>query len=288
MHPEYLFESHFFTTNGHRLHYIDEGEGPVVVLVHGNPTWSFNYRNVIRFLSQIFRVISLDNIGCGLSDKPQKYSYCLENHIQNLSALLRDLEVTKCSLIVHDWGGAIGVGFAVRNIRSIEKIVILNTAAFRSNRIPFRIRICRWPIIGELLVRGLNGFAWPATFMAVQKPLDRLTKKMYLLPYNSWKNRVAVYNFVKDIPLTRSHQSYSTLVEIEQGLSSIRQKNIPLMILWGGKDFCFTKHFFSEWRDRFPDAEYHFFENGGHYILEDNFTEIQPILSSFFKKEKKE
>jgi pimeloyl-ACP methyl ester carboxylesterase len=283
VHPEYSFESHFFSTHGHCLHYIDEGEGPVIVLVHGNPTWSFYYRNLIKLLSKRYRVISLDNIGCGLSDKPQAYDYCLENHIQNLTALLGDLNVTKCSLIVHDWGGAIGIGYAVRHIKNIEKIVILNTAAFRSKRIPFRIQICRWPVLGELLVRGLNGFAWPATFMAVTKPMDRSVKKMYLFPYSSWKNRIAVYNFVKDIPLTPSHPSYSTLVGIEQGLSLIQQKNIPMLILWGGKDFCFTEHFFFEWKERFPEAESHFFKNGGHYILEDHFTEIQPILSSFFQ-----
>lgn len=282
MHPEYSFESHLFSTHGHRLHYIDEGEGPVIVLVHGNPTWSFYYRNIINSLSKSYRVISLDNIGCGLSDKPQNYDYCLENHIQNLTALLCNLNIKKCSLIVHDWGGAIGMGYAVRHIRNIEKIVILNTAAFRSKRIPLRIRICRWPIIGELIVRGLNGFAWPATFMAVTKPMDRLVKKMYLLPYSSWKNRVAVYNFVKDIPLTPAHPSYNTLVEVEKGLPEIKKNNIPMLILWGGKDFCFTKHFYLEWRKIFPDAEHHFFNDGGHYILEDHFQEIQPILKSFF------
>ncbi len=283
LHPEYNFKSNFFSIDKNKLHYIDEGDGPVIVMVHGNPTWSFYYRNLIRSLAGNFRVISLDNIGCGLSDKPQEYDYCLKNHIKNLTALLSYLNIIKCSLIVHDWGGAIGMGYAVQHIHSVEKIVVLNTAAFRSQRIPFRIRICRWPFIGKVLVRGFNGFAWPASFMAVSKPMDRKTKRMYLLPYNSWKNRIAVYGFVKDIPLSSSHVSYNTLVEVESGLAKIRQLNIPILILWGGKDFCFDKHFFDEWLRRFPEAEALFFDNGGHYILEDNFKEIEPIISSFFR-----
>ncbi len=282
MHPEYTFKSNFFTVDDHRLHYIDEGEGPVIILVHGNPTWSFFYRNIISILSPAFRVIALDNMGCGLSDKPQVYDYTLEKHIDNLTSLLRSKKISRFSLIVHDWGGAIGMGYAVRHADMIEKIVVLNTAAFRSKKIPFRIGVCRWPVIGEALVRGLNGFAWPATFMAVTKPMDRATQKMYLLPYDSWKNRVAVHSFVKDIPLSPNHRSYPTLVEVEKGLCEIEKRDIPLLILWGGRDFCFTKHFYKEWLARFPKAEAHYFEDGGHYILEDNLEKIQPLITSFF------
>ncbi|MBU4393539.1 MAG: alpha/beta fold hydrolase, partial [Proteobacteria bacterium] len=155
MYPEYPFPSHFATIDGHLLHYIDEGAGRVIVMVHGNPTWSYYYRHLIALLSKTYRVIAIDHLGCGLSDKPQKYPYQLKNHIDNLQALLRQLRINSYSLIVHDWGGAIGLGVAGRYPAAIEKLVILNTAAFHSQRIPWRIRLCRWPFIGSLLVRGL-------------------------------------------------------------------------------------------------------------------------------------
>ncbi len=283
MYPDYPFASNFLQIDGHRLHYIDEGEGPVIVMVHGNPTWSYYYRRLISLFSASFRVVVLDHLGCGLSDKPQTYNYSLENHIDNLTTLLQALEIDRCSLIVHDWGGAIGMGYAGRNPDSVEKIVVLNTAAFRSTRIPLRIRICRWPLLGKILVCGFNGFAWPATFMAVTKPMEREVARAYVAPYDTWKNRVAIHAFVQDIPLDASHTSYKTLLEVEKGLNQLREKEIPMLILWGGKDFCFNRYFFDEWRERFPEAERHYFDDAGHYILEDAFVEIKPKLQTFFQ-----
>jgi haloalkane dehalogenase len=285
LYPEYPFESHFLGISGHRLHYIDEGEGPVVVMVHGNPTWSYYYRNIISILAETHRVIAIDHMGCGLSDKPQDYPYTLDQHISNLQYLLQYLNVDKYSLIVHDWGGAIGMGCAVRSPRRIERIAVMNTAAFRSSRIPLRIRICRWPIIGALLVRGLNGFAGPALSMAVEKPLPKETAQAYIAPYNSWQNRVAIHGFVRDIPLNSRHRSYSTLVAIEKGLSLIKEMHIPLLLLWGGKDFCFDEVFYREWCVRFPDAQRHYFPDGGHYILEDKLKELIPLFVDFFRAE---
>lgn len=252
-------------------------------MVHGNPTWSYYYRNIIRILSKTHRVIALDHMGCGLSDKPQDYSYTLDQHIDNLQYLLRHLNILKYSLIVHDWGGAIGMGCATRSPEQIERIAVMNTAAFRSSRIPLRIRICRWPFIGALLVRGLNGFAGPALFMAVEKPLSKEIARAYIAPYNSWQNRVAIHAFVCDIPLESGHQSYSTLVAVEQGLSLLKEMNIPLLLLWGGRDFCFDKVFYQEWCARFPDAQAHYFPDGGHYILEDKLEELVPLFLDFFQ-----
>jgi cis-3-alkyl-4-acyloxetan-2-one decarboxylase len=282
LYPEYSFTSHYISIGKHRLHYIDEGDGPVIVMVHGNPTWSYYYRNIISLLSGGFRVIALDNIGCGLSEKPSAYSYLLEQHIDNLSSFLRSLAIEKCSLIVHDWGGAIGMGYAGRYPERIEKIVILNTEAFRSSGIPWRIRICRWPVLGVLLVRGCNGFAWPASYMAVTKPLPKEVAKAYYTPYNSWKNRIAIHRFILDIPLSPSHPSYQTLVQVEKSLSRLSGTDHPMLILWGGKDFCFTRYFFDEWCARFPNAEAHYFDEGGHYILDDCLATISPILQRFF------
>ncbi|MBU1565375.1 MAG: alpha/beta fold hydrolase [Proteobacteria bacterium] len=279
---DYPFSSKYFTIQGGRLHYIDEGVGPVIVMVHGNPTWSYYYRHLIAHFRLTHRVIAVDHMGCGLSDKPPIYPYCLAQHIENLESLLVHLGVGQFSLIVHDWGGAIGFGFAVQHLDQVDRIALMNTAAFRSTRLPWRIRLCRLPVIGEIIVRQFNGFAGPACFMAVEKKLAAKTARSYLAPYNSWNNRVAIARFVQDIPLHKKHRSYAKLVEIENRLPLLRDRKTPLVILWGGKDFCFNDHFYNEWQRRFPEAESHYFNDGGHYILEDKIAEIIPILNQFF------
>lgn len=265
------------------MHFIDEGEGPVIVMVHGNPTWSYYFRNLISLLRENCRVIAIDHMGCGLSDKPLDYPYCLAQHIENLESLLSHLQIKRFSLVVHDWGGAIGMGCAVKRVMDIDKIVVMNTAAFRSSRIPLRIQLCRLPVLGEIIVRLFNGFAWPAQYMAVEKKMAPEIARSYLAPYDSWNNRVAIHRFVQDIPLDSHHKSYDVLVEIEKRLLLLRDAGIPFLIAWGGRDFCFNDAFYAEWKRRFPDAASHYFSDGGHYVLEDKFTEIAPILESFFK-----
>ncbi len=280
---DFPFQSRYLDISGNNIHYIDEGHGPPVVLLHGNPTWSYYYRHLIRSLSENFRVIAIDHMGCGLSDKPLKYSYTLARHIENITIVVDSLELKKFSLVVHDWGGAIGFGYATRFPDRIKAAVVQNTAAFRSNRIPFRIRVCRLPVIGPLLVRGLNGFARSASFMAVTKPLSKSVIKSYLLPYDSWNNRIAVNGFVKDIPLQKNHVSYETLHTIEKRLPGLRRKDLPMMIVWGGKDFCFDDHFYREWQKRFPEAVCHYLEDCGHYVLEDGSGTVEPLIEEFLK-----
>ncbi|MBW2658558.1 MAG: alpha/beta fold hydrolase [Deltaproteobacteria bacterium] len=254
-------------------------------MVHGNPTWSYYYRKLISLLSANYRVIALDHMGCGYSDKPQKYPYILAQHIENLEFLLSYLQVESYSLVVHDWGGAIGLGCGGKNPQAVEKIVVINSGAFPSSRIPFRISLCRIPLFGEVLVRLFNGFAWPATFMAVEKKMEKDVAAAYLSPYNNWANRIAVHRFVKDIPMRKDHVSYGQLVEVEENLVHFVKRDTPFLLLWGGEDFCFNDTFYDEWSRRFPHAEKHYFQGGGHYLLEDRFSEIAPIIGKFFTQD---
>jgi haloalkane dehalogenase len=251
-------------------------------MLHGNPTWSFYYRNLVILLQDRYRVIVPDHMGCGLSDKPQEYQYTLETHIANLETLLAERRIEKFSLVVHDWGGAIGMGLARRYPERLESLVVMNTAAFRSPRIPLRIRICRIPLLGDILVRGLNGFARGALSMAVVNKMTPETARGYLAPYDSWANRIGLLRFVQDIPFTPKDGSWQTLVDIENSL--VRLQNIPMLVIWGGRDFCFTAEFYREWIQRFSAAEKHFFPNAGHYVLEDAFDEIGPLVATFFQK----
>lgn len=256
-------------------------------MVHGNPTWSFFYRRLISLLAANHRVIALDNLGCGLSDKPQNHTYRLQQHIDNLSSLLSTLEIEKYSLVVHDWGGAIGLGCALQDIERLERVVVMNTAAFRSKRIPFRIQICRWPVIGNILVRCFNGFARPAVTMAVTNPLPQEVAKAYLAPYDTYANRAAIYGFVRDIPMNPQHPSYATLVTVEERLVDLQQSGIPMLLLWGGKDFCFNDSFYNEWCTRFPKAKKHYLSQAGHYLLEDGWDTLKPLFEDFFARNSK-
>lgn len=277
----YPFEHNFFETPYGRMHFVDtkSGERGNVVLLHGNPSWSFLWRDLIKALAaQGFRCVAPDHIGMGLSDKPQKY-LTLTDRIDHVEALLAHLGIEKFSLCVHDWGGAIGCGLAGRYPEKVEKLVITNTAAFRSQNIPKRIALCKAAGIGPFLVKYFNAFAWPATFMAVRKKLAPAVKSGFLFPYGSPRERVAVANFVRDIPLSESHPSYWALRTVESGLGWLREK--PMLIAWGGRDFCFDDTFYGEWRRRFPNAKTLYCEDAGHYLLEDAGDRIIPAVCEF-------
>jgi pimeloyl-ACP methyl ester carboxylesterase len=264
----YPFEPKRFATGAGEMSYLDEGAGDeAVLMVHGNPTWSFFYRNVVLALRDNVRCIVPDHLGCGLSDKPQEYDYTLDNHIENLGRLVDSLNLKKVHLIVHDWGGPIGLGTCLPRSARLGKVVILNTAAFADTVIPWRIRFCRLPLIGEVAVRGFNGFAWPATWMAVSKPMPEPVKRGFLFPYDSWANRIATHRFVEDIPRGLGKPNDVALAKIEAALPLLREH--PVQIIWGGQDFCFNRHYFDRWQALLPNAEANYLNGAGHYLLED-------------------
>lgn len=276
---EYPFADNYLDLDGVHMHYVDEGEGTSILMLHGNPTWSFFYRNLIKTMSANCRCIAPDHIGCGLSDKPQQYPYTLDQHIQNVIQLVDSLGLKSLDLVVHDWGGAIGSGLATRRPDLVRRIVVMNTAGFLSKRIPARINICKLPGFGALAIRGFNAFAGAAVHMAVEKPLSPVIKKGFLLPYNNWKNRIATLRFVQDIPMNSKHPSYQTLRQIDDSLSSLDAK--PMLICWGGKDWCFNDSFYQEWTKRFPKAETYYRAEANHYLMEDDGEHIIPKIREF-------
>ncbi len=278
----YPFASHELRLAGGRYHYLDEGDGPVLLLVHGNPTWSFYWRELVRGLRGQYRLIVPDHIGCGLSDKPSAaaYGYRLADRIGDLSALVEQLGLEQITLVAHDWGGAIGMGTAVRMPDRFARFVLLNTAAFRSPRIPWRIRVCRTPLLGPLAVCGLNLFARAALRMAVnRRPLPPAVRAGLLAPYDCWSHRVAINRFVADIPMRPGHPSYDTLREIEEGLAQFRDS--PFCFIWGMRDWCFTPKFLDRFLEFFPQAEAHRLADAGHYVVEEAHEQIVPLIESF-------
>lgn len=283
--PDYPFPSHWLDVGAEGnplwLHYLDEGprEAPVVVLLHGNPTWSFYWRVLVRALSKRFRCIVPDHLGCGLSDRPTQWSYRLADHVDNVQKLLTHLGVGQFSLVLHDWGGAIGMGLATERPADVQKLVVTNTAAFRSKAIPLSIASCRIPVFGRLAVLGFNAFAQVATFRAVEKPLTAKARAGLLAPYSNSHDRLATLRFVEDIPLKPSHPSWSRLSRIEDKLALLADK--PMLLLWGDADFCFTPEFRATWQRHFPRAEVHAWTDVGHYVMEDAPERVVPLVEQF-------
>ena len=284
---EYPFESHFLEMqNGVRMHYVDEqpanSTSPNTILcVHGNPTWSFYYRSIVSEFRDQCRVVAVDHVGCGMSDKPQQYDYCLAQHTKNLTQLIETLDLSNLTLVVHDWGGAIGLGAAVRCPDRFRNIVILNTAAFPPPYIPKRIAACRIPLIGSWMIRYGNAFARAAILMAIDR-LPRLSpaaREGLLAPYDTAKHRIAIDRFVQDIPLSPNHPTWSVLEKLEQDLANLRQ--LPIHFIWGMRDWCFRPECMERLQVAFPNATRLELQDVGHYVMEEASAEVVTELKRF-------
>lgn len=279
----YPFASHFLELDGHRLHYLDEGQGPVLVMLHGNPTWSFYYRRLVLALRDRYRVIVPDHMGCGFSDKPQDYAYRLENHAANVQRLLAHLQVREYCLFVHDWGGPIGLATAVTRPEALRGLVVFNTTCHLTRDYPLGILLCKLPGLGSLAIRGLNLFALAALRFASGHH-DRLTPAIragYLRPYDSYAHRIANLRFVQDIPLGPAHPSWAYGQAVLGKLGLLRDK--PVQVCWGARDFCFDDAFLAVWRERFPQAAVEVFADAGHYVVEDAHERILPLVERFLQ-----
>ena len=283
------FRRNFLKLKGQNYHYLNEGKGEPVVMVHGNPSWSFYYRNLVTELSHQYQCIVPDHIGCGLSDKPsdQEYDYTLNQRINDLETLLDHLEIKKdITLVVHDWGGMIGMGYAARHPERIKRLVILNTGSFNlpsTKKFPLPLWICRNTYLGTVLVRGFNAFSSIASYVGVKRrPMSKQVRKAYVAPFNSWKNRISTLRFVQDIPLHPTDRNYKLVESIDQSLQEFQ--NVPTLICWGLKDFVFDESFLDTWKQKMPHAEVNEFADCGHYILEDASNEVINLVQSFLSK----
>ena len=286
-----------FQAGGHAMAYRDVGptaaEGataagaaaqarPTILCVHGNPTWSSYYRAVAQRFGADHRVIAVDHIGCGNSDKPSQaeYAYTLASHQSNLVALIEHLDLDNVVLLAHDWGGAIGLGAVVRCKPRFRGIMLLNTAAFPPPYVPWRIAACRIPVLGTLGVRGLNLFARAAITMAMSRNRMRPEVARNLLkPYDSWANRVAIDAFVRDIPFSKQAPTYQTLVDLENALPSLA--DLPSLLVWGMKDWCFRPECLRRFQAAWPASTAVEIADAGHYVIEDAAEETLDAIGQF-------
>ena len=284
----YPFESNYLDLNGLKYHFLDQGKGEPVVMIHGNPTWSFYFRELVKGLSPQFRTIVPDHIGCGLSDKPdiKRYDYRLKSRVDDLESLIDHLGLKeKITLVLHDWGGMIGMVYALRHPERIHRIAVMNTAAFllpKGKKLPFSLWIVRnVKPFATLTVLGMNLFAYGALSMASYKGLKKDVKSGLIAPYNCWSNRIATLKFVQDIPLSEKDPSYSLVKYVDENLYKL--SHIPMIICWGKHDFVFDAAYLLEWQQRFPNAEVHAFSDAGHYVLEDVPDEIVILIKDFLE-----
>jgi len=259
-----------------RQHYLDEGSGagPTVVCVHGNPTWSFYYRSIVESFRGERRVVAVDHVGCGLSDKPSSYPYTLAQHTDNLVALIDGLDLQQIVMVVHDWGGAIGLGAALKRLDRMAGLVVLNTGAFPPPYIPLRIAACRIPLLGSFAMKQLNAFARAATVMAIDRlpRLDTAVRDGLLAPYDTAAHRVAIDGFVRDIPMKPTHPTYDVLKRLEGDWP--RLEHLPTSLVWGMKDWCFTPECLRRFKAVWPRAQVHELGDVGHYVMEEAAREV--------------
>jgi len=263
------------------LSVVDEGSGPTIVFVHGNPSWSFLFRDLILDLRKRFRCIAPDHVGCGLSDASPG-PVRMRDHSENQGKVLEALGVTEYLLIAHDWGGAIGAHRAGLEPKRVKGMVFANTAAFPLRRMPWQIRLARVPVLGRILMERFNLFATGAARQGVVRPLSLAVEDGLLWPWREKARRRAVSRFVEDIPWSKSHPSRSTIEEASTNLERLRSK--PCLLAWGMRDFCFDEIFLEEWVRRFPEARVVRFENAGHYVFEDGGDELRKVIREFVEE----
>jgi cis-3-alkyl-4-acyloxetan-2-one decarboxylase len=272
--------------------YVDEGTGPPVVLVHGNPTWSFYFRSLLGALPAAgYRAIAPDHIGMGRSAKPAAgdYPFTLGRRVADFTRFLDRLDRLgldePVTLVVHDWGGAIALAWAVEHPERVAGLVLLNTAAFPlppGKGLPVWLRLARLPVLGPAAVLRANAFARAATVLATRRRLPGEARRGLLAPYDRPAHRVAVLRFVQDVPVRPSDPAYPVLRRIGDRLPLLGDR--PVLVCWGMRDFVFDADILARWEGIYPHAEVHRFPEAGHYVLEDAGAAIAPLVTDFLAR----
>jgi len=286
---QYPFEQNYFEMQHEGkplyMNVVDEGpkNAPVILFLHGNPTWSFIWRHAINALKKTHRCIAIDHIGCGFSDRPQSYDYTLSQHAQNVHALLEYLEVKTFFLVMHDWGGMIGMKVATDKPERVVGFSAMNTGAFMGP-LPPSIASIKVPWFGKTAVLQFNAFVRVALKRCIHKK-ERLTeaiKEAYTQPYNNPHDRLATLRFVEDVPQSDAHPTASVVKSVDQKLHLFKEK--PALLIWGEEDFCFSPVFRKGWQERFPKAITHTFDDASHYIFEEYPDEVATLLQEFIRE----
>ncbi|WP_199619821.1 alpha/beta fold hydrolase [Paenibacillus alkalitolerans] len=264
---EYPFKDRWLPYRDGNIHYIDEGNGPTVLLLHGNPTWSYLYRNVIKELRGEFRLIAPDYPGFGMSRAPSGYGYTPQEHSEAISDFILRLDLKDFILVVQDWGGPIGFNYAVRNRDQLRGIVVMNTWGWPATLLPMKLfsLVMGGRPLGYWLQTRLNFFAKvivPHGIHHAEKVTESL-RKAYTAPFPTPESRIPTWIFPRHIRKARPW-----LADIESGLPSL--SDLPAQILWGTKDSAgFPLEAMAKWQSYLPMNETEILDDASHYVQED-------------------
>jgi pimeloyl-ACP methyl ester carboxylesterase len=277
---EYPFQSRFLSTPHGDMHYVDEGSGEVIVFVHGNPTWSFMYRHLIKHLRNEFRCIALDHLGFGLSDKPYDVSYLPQFHAANLERFIDTLGLKSITLVIHDWGGAIGMSYALNHPDNVIRLIVFNTSFWSVKGIKEAERFSRFfgGRVGRLLCRYLNVFPRVVIPYASgsKSKLTKSAHRHYIKPFPTPKSRKGTWVFPKAI--IGESEWLATLWEKRD-----RLRDKPLQILWGLEDPAFQTRELVRWQNAYPNHETLTFAGVGHFVAEELGPEGAAPIEAFLK-----
>ena len=296
--PDYPFSPRRIELRpGISMSYLDEGgksvdgrDADVVVMLHGNPSWSYYWRHLVLGLRDQYRCIVPDHIGMGLSDKPDdaadaspRYDYTLQSRVDDLTTLLDRLGITgPVTLAVHDWGGMIGFGWALSHMPQVKRLVILNTAAFplpAAKAMPWQLSLGRDSRVGGFLIRAFNLFARGAAWLGTERRLPAAVRRAYVAPYDGWRNAISTLRFMQDIPLREGDPAWPLVAEAGRRLHEFADR--PAFIGWGLRDFVFDRHCLDGFRSALPRAEVQAFDDANHYVLEDQHEMLVPAIRQF-------
>ena len=274
---EYPFTSNYFDINGTRLHYLDEGKGEVILFVHGTPSWSFDFRNTIKRLRTNFRCIAIDHIGFGLSDKPEAYDYSTQNHSKTLERFVIEKGLQNISLVVHDFGGPIGINFAMQHPERIKRLVILNSWLWSSkNEADFikLSRILKSPLL-PFLYRYLNfspKYILPQSFG--DKKISKKLLAQYTKPFADKTQRNGALAFAKS--LLNDQDWFEELWNRRQSIT-----NKPALFIWGMKDPVIKPHYLDRFVSGFTNSKTIKLETCGHFPQEEESEMVTKSILDF-------
>ncbi|MGW1071983.1 alpha/beta fold hydrolase [Streptomyces sp. NPDC002537] len=287
--PDYPFQGRWFSHGAWHQHFLDEGRGSPVLMVHGSPTWSYMWRRLVLGLRGRYRCVVPDLRGMGLSDRARDPDGELlaESRAKDLGRLVDHLTAEHgaprrgWTLVVHDWGGPIGMWWAHLNPGVVDRLVVLNTAAFPmppGYRLPWAARALRRGPVGRI-AHASNAVALLALRQGPRRPLPRPVHEAYLAPYRRQRDRPALVRFARDIPLSPADPGWPHAQRLGEALVTFTQ--LPVFVGWGMRDPLYDDLVLAEWTRRLPQAELHLYPYAGHYVLEDMAWQLVEDIRDF-------
>jgi pimeloyl-ACP methyl ester carboxylesterase len=277
------YEPRYVEAGEVRLHYAEAGpaDAAPILMLHGNPTWSYMYRRPLAELAERgHRAIAFDHLGFGRSDKPPRRSrYGLARHVENAIAVLDELDLHDVTLVMHDWGGPIGLGAALERLDRVRALVAMNTWAWElPSFLPPFLREFRREGLGEILVLGGNLLVESIPGGMASRRHDPEMMAAYRAPFPDYWSRLAQLCFQRDIPLSEADGSAPLIGRIH---SRLEELDLPLQLVWGVRDPVFQRVFIDQWQELFPGAGLVEVADAAHYLVEDRPDVVTDAVHDF-------